>query len=101
MITSFSFKKVINCFRIQAIFSSETHTVNFKEWDFSLFLAFAMFVNWQKEYWIASVAAVFKTNNSVAEDENVVVFESLTFLKLIVCIYSLIYCGLNRTFADR
>lgn len=39
-----------------------------------------MFVNWQKEYWIASVAAVFKATNSAAEDENVVVFESLTFL---------------------
>lgn len=39
-----------------------------------------MFVNRQKEYWIASVAAVFKANNSVAEDENIEVFESQTFL---------------------
>lgn len=35
-----------------------------------------MFVNWQKEHWIASVAAVFKANHSVAEDENMAVFES-------------------------
>lgn len=67
---------------------------------FYLFLAFYMFVNLQKEYRIASVAAVFKANNSVAEDENIAVFEYQTFLLFMARIHSLIYCSLNRTFAD-